>query len=193
MTDQPEASHFQPRRKHFRLVGFLLGAGFVLIGFLAWLSLSGPLPAPTSVKGEKPPPPQAQPDNKAPTATSKTPAESTALLKNQLEQVLSEIREANQKKDLSQLLSHYSPNFPQLPQRAQNISKIWKIYDYPKMTFDIKEVRLLADNAALVRVTWDVEVQNISTLKNKNISKTYLIRFVKESGQWRIKALDKVE
>jgi hypothetical protein len=90
-------------------------------------------------------------------------------------------------------LSHYSPNFPQLPQRAQSISKIWKTYDYPKMEFEIKEVRLLADNTALVRVTWNVEVQNISTQKNKNVSKTYLIRFVRESGQWRIKALDNAE
>jgi len=193
MTDQPESSHSQPKWKRFRLPGFLLGVGFVLIGFLVWFSLSGRPSAPTSIKGEKAPQPQSQPDKNAPAAAPKVPAQSSAILKSQLEQVLSGIREANQKKDLSQLLSHYSPNFPQLPQRAQSISKIWKTYDYPKMEFEIKEVRLLADNTALVRVTWNVEVQNISTQKNKNVSKTYLIRFVRESGQWRIKALDKAE
>jgi len=193
MTDQPESSHSQPKWKRFRLPGFLLGVGFVLIGFLAWFSLSGTPSAPTSIKGEKAPQPQAQPGKNAPAAASKVPSESTAVLKSQLEQVFSGIRDANQKKDLSQLLSHYSSNFPQLPQRAQDISKTWRIYDYPKMEFEIKEVRLLADKTALVRVTWNVEVQNISTQKNKNVSKTYLIRFVRESGQWRIKALDKAE
>ena len=193
MTDQPESSHSQTKWKRFRLPGFLLGVGLVLIGFFVWFSLSGTPSAPPSSKGEKAPQPQSQPDKNAPAAAPKVPAESSAILKSQLEQVLSGIREANQKKDLSQLLSHYSPNFPQLPQRAQSISKIWKTYDYPKMEFEIKEVRLLADNTALVRVTWNVEVQNISTQKNKNVSKTYLIRFVRESGQWRIKALDKAE
>jgi hypothetical protein len=193
MTDQPESSHSPPKWKRFRLPGFLLGVGLVLLGFLAWFSLSGTPPAPTSMKGEKAPQTKAQPDKNAPAAASKAPSESTAVLKSQLEQVFSGIRDANQKKDLSQLLSHYSSNFPQLPQRAQDISKTWRIYDYPKMEFEIKEVRLLADKTALVRVTWNVEVQNISTQKNKNVSKTYLIRFVRESGQWRIKALDNAE
>ncbi|HEY9074268.1 MAG TPA: hypothetical protein VIN67_09075, partial [Desulfobaccales bacterium] len=88
---------------------------------------------------------------------------------------------------------YYSPNFPQLPQRAQRISKDWKVYDYPEMEFEIKEVRLLADKTAVAKVIWNVEVQNISTRKIKNVSKTYQIRFVQESGQWRIKALDKTE
>ena len=139
---------------------------------------------------------QARPDQSAaagPRVVPKAPAESNSALQGQMEQVLSGIKEANQKKDLSQLLSYYSPNFPQLPQRAQSISKDWKVYDYPKMEFEIKEVRLLADNTSVVKVTWNVEVQNISTKKIKNVSKTYLTRFVKESGQWRIKALDKTE
>ena len=68
--------------------------------------------------------------------------DSSAKLESQLAQVLDGIKEANQKKDLPQLLSHYSPNFPHLQQRAQNISKTWKIYDYPKMDFEITEVRL---------------------------------------------------
>ena len=61
------------------------------------------------------------------------------------------------------------------------------------MDFEITEVRLLADQTAVARVTWDIEAHNISTLKDKNISRTYLIRFARESGQWRIKSLDKEE
>jgi hypothetical protein len=61
------------------------------------------------------------------------------------------------------------------------------------MEFQIKEVRLLADNVALARVTWNVEAKNINTQKSKNFSRTYLIRFVRESGQWRIKSLENAD
>ena len=119
--------------------------------------------------------------------------DAAAALQSQLTQVLTGIKEANQKKDLPQLLSHYSPNFPQLQQKAQNISKNWKTYDYLEMDFHLKEVRLLADQTAVARVTWNVETRNISTRKNKNVTKTYVIRFARESGQWRIRALDPAE
>jgi hypothetical protein len=196
MTDRQKSFHLPLRWKRVWFHGFVLGLGFVLICFLAWSFLGGTSPPPAPPKGKQAPPAQAHPGPSPPAGplvASMVPGESTATLKSQLEQVLSGIKEANQQKDLSQLLSHYSPNFLLLPQRAQSISKSWKIYNFPKMEFDIKEVRFLDDHTAIARVTWDVEVQNISTLKNKNISKTYLIRFVKESEQWRIKALDQAE
>ena len=201
MTDNWKSSHVQRKWKHIWIHGFVIGVGFVLIGFVVWFLITGTPSSSTSHKGETAPQvqtPQVQaPPGEGPPAgppvASQAPMDSTAQLKSQLAQVLAGIKEANQKKDLPQLLSHYSPNFPQLHQRAQHISKTWKIYDYPKMDFEITEVRLLADQTAVALVAWDVEAHNISTLKNKNISKTYLIRFARESGQWRIKALDKEE
>jgi hypothetical protein len=77
-----------------------------------------------------------------------------------------------------------------LTQRAQSISKTWKIYDYPKMEFTITELKVMADDTVEARVTWEVEAKNISTQKSQNISKAYWIKFVRESGHWRIKALD---
>jgi hypothetical protein len=175
----------------------------VLIGFLIWWLIPGTPPAPPSVTGEKAaevhaPPEETQPGKGLPAGpgvTSQTPppVDPAAVLKSELTQVIAGIKEANQKKALPQLLSYYSPNFPQLQQRVQSISKAWKIYDYPKMDFEITEVRLLAGKTAEARVAWKVEAQNISTLKNKVISKTYLIRFAKEAGQWRIKALVKAD
>ncbi len=103
------------------------------------------------------------------------------------------MREANQKKDLSRLLSYYSSNFPGLTQRTQSISKVWKIYDYPKIEFEITDIKPLDDNAVMARVTWAAEAKNISTQKSKNITKTYMIRFVKDSGQWRILSLEDVK
>lgn len=201
MTKHRESFHSQPRWKRISIYGFLLGAGVVLIGFLIWLFIPGTPPAPPSVMGEKAtevqaPPGETQPGKSlpiAPVVTSETPVDPAAVLKRELARVIAGIKEANQKKALPQLLSYYSPNFPQLQQRVQSISKAWKIYDYPKMDFEITEVRLLAGKTAEARVTWKVEARNISTLKNKVISKTYLIRFAKEAGQWRIKALRKAD
>ena len=179
----------------------MLGVGVLLIGFLVWWFILGTPSSPPTITGEKAakgqaPHVEAQPGEGlpvGPAVTSQPPVDSPAGLKSELAQVLAGIKEANQKKALPQLLSHYSPNFPQLQQRVQNISKTWKIYDYPKMDFEIMEVRLLAGKTAEARVTWKVEARNINTLKNENISKTYLVRFARESGQWRIKALDKAE
>jgi len=195
MTDSQKSSDLPPMRKHFRIRGFVLVLGLALVGFLVWFFVRETPSPPTSNKSETVPQAQvlSEPSTTADRQVPSVSADANALLKNQLEQVLAEIKDANQKKDLSQLLSHYSANFPQLTQRAQSISKNWKIYDYPKMEFEIKEIKRLADDAALARVTWDVEAINISTQKSKNISKTYLIRFVRESGQWRIIALENAE
>ncbi len=186
--------HLPPRKKHLRLLGLLGGLGFVMIGFLVWFFFLG-APIPTAQKGieVEPASPAAQ-SSPGPRAASASPSvDSAAILRSQLEQVFIGIREANQKKDLPQLLNYYSSNFAQLTQRAQSISKAWKIYDYPKMEFEIYEIKLVAAHTAVARVSWEIEAQNISTQKRKNISKTYSVRFVKESDQWRIKALDEVQ
>ena len=174
----------------------MVGLGLLLIGFLVWVSYRGNSP-PTVKQGQETKPVQTQPQPTALTspqpeaaAPPKTP---TAALKSQLEQVIAGIREANQKKDLPQLLGHYSSNSPQLTQRAQTISKAWKIYDYPRMDFEVHEVKLLSDNKANAQVTWHVEAKKINAATAKSISNTYLINFVKESGQWRILSTERVK
>ena len=201
MTENRKSSHSQSGWKRISIYGFVLGAGVVLIGLFVWFFMKGTPASPPSLTGGRAaeiqvPHGETQAGKRLsvpPPAAAKVPAESTPALENQLAQVLDGIREANQKKDLARLLSHYSPNFPQLQPRVQQISKTWKIYDYPKMDFEIAEVRILADKTAQARVTWKVEAKNINTLKNSNFLKTYLIRFASESGQWRIKSLQKVE
>lgn len=168
----------------------------MLIGFLAWFLITGTPYSSDSQKGEIAPqvqPPLGASPPAEPPVSSKAPVDAAAELQRQLAQVLTGIKEANQKKDLPLLLSHYSPTFPQLQQRARTISNSWKAYDYLKMDFHLTEVRLLADTTAVARVTWDVETRPISTREKKNIAKTYLIRFARESGQWRIKSLDTAE
>jgi hypothetical protein len=197
MSENQKSSYARPGWKRFSIYSFVLGAVVVVIGLVAWFFMKGAPSSPPSLTGGKAaevqvPDRQTQPGKDLaapPPAAAEAPAEPTAPLESQLAQVLAGIREANQKKDLSQLLSQYSPNFPQLQQRVQQISKAWKIYDYPKMDFKITEIKLLANKTAQARVTWNVETQNITTSKNETIVKTYVIRFHKESGQWRIISL----
>jgi hypothetical protein len=206
MTENRKSSLSQSGWKRISIYGLVLGAGVVVVGFLLWFFMKGPPASPPSLTGGKaadiqvPHGETQDGETQAgkglsvpPAATAKVTAESTPTLQDQLAQVLDGMREANQKKDLAQLLSHYSPNFPQLQQRVQHISKTWKIYDYSKMDFEIAEARILADKTAQARVTWNVEAKNINTLKNRNFLTIYLIRFANESGQWRIKSLQKVE
>ena len=197
MSGNREPSHSQPKWKYVPVYGSVLGAAVVLIGLIVWFFMKGTPPSSPPLTGGKPAAVQVQNGKNrpgqglpvAPPVAAKVPAESTVSLEGQLAQVLAGIREANQKKDLSLLLSHYSPNFPQLQQRVQHISKTWKIYDYPKMDFKIAEVKLLSKETAQARVTWNVTAQNITTRKNKAILKTYVIRFGRESSQWRVKSL----
>ena len=140
----------------------------MLIGFFAWFLISGTPYSSDSQTGERAPPVQATQVQPGPGASppagppigSKPSVGATAELQSRLAQVLAGIKEANEKKDRPQLLSYYSPNFPQLQQRVRNISKNWQTYDYLKMDVHLTEVRLLADNAtAIARVTWEVETR----------------------------------
>jgi hypothetical protein len=193
MNYHPNPSYKVPKRKRLWVRGLL---GVVLVCSLASPFLGRTAESPTDQKTDQVQQAPARADQSAPAAPKVGPqatTQSTTDLKSQIERVLTGIKEANQNKDLSQLLSYYSSNFPQLPQRAQSFSKNWKVYNYPKMEFEIKGIRLVAENNAVIKVTWNVEVQNISTKKSKDMSKTYLVRFIKESGQWRINALKKMD
>jgi hypothetical protein len=195
MTENQKSSPGQAGRKHL-WVRILLPV-FVLLSIvlLARFFRGTPYP-PISDTSEKVPPAQILPIQNAPAANRVAPAapkDSSASLNIQLQQVLAGMREAHQKKDLPKLLSYYSPNFPSLAQRTQSVSKAWKIYDYPKIDFEIADIKPIADHAVMARVTWEAEAKNIHSLKSTHISKTYLIRFVSESGQWRIQALQNVQ
>jgi hypothetical protein len=172
--------------------GFLAGLVVLLLVYLGWFFLKG-TPVPSS-PGEKDAvssqglPPQASPSVKPPDLSAPVASETT---KSQLEKVLAGIREANQKKDLALFLSLYTPTSPGLAQRAQEISKSWTIYNYPKMEFTITELNPLSDGRILARVTWDIKMEIRSTKKLRNVSKAYLVWFENDSGHWRIQALEK--
>jgi hypothetical protein len=194
MADTQTSSLLKRRLKQLWVHGFIWGIAIVLIALLIWFLLGGGSSTSVPQQAKKAPPVKAAPAPSLPTSPAVAPptphpGPPATNLKEQLSQVLAGIKQANQQKDLAKLLSYYSPNFPRLTNRAQNISKSWKTYNYPNMDFVIKEVKRLNEDTALARVIWKVEAQYLGTQKYKNISKTYLIKFVKESGRWRIEAM----
>ena len=168
--------------------GFLIGLTIGAVGFIAYYSITGiPLFPPT---GETVSQPLAKSSLSrlcpSPPRSPGGPSDPVASLEPQLTEVLNGIKETNQKKDLARLLSFYSPNFPELGKRTKSITKSWKTYDYQKMAFKLHEINSLTEDTALAWVTWDVTTKSLTTQETKNISKTYQVTFVRESGQWHI-------
>lgn len=170
--DSPLLAHV----KRLWIHGFLAGLAVVLVILSLWYFLWG-WPLGSAPEGQE----EAKP------TLSQTPA----TLKAELEAVLARLAEANQKKDLPQLLSLYDPAFPDLQHKTEEISRTWKIYDYRSLRFRIEEIKSQSPENASARVTWEVETRNRATLEVKDLSKSYLVGFVKDVGQWRIRFLEK--
>jgi hypothetical protein len=107
-------------------------------------------------------------------------------LELQLSQVFKGIKETTLRKDLDGLMKIYSPSFPNFSKKVQRLNRSWKMYDYQRMDFKIQEIKSLAEDSAVVLITWDVAVKELSSGKSKDISKTYKVNFIKENEQWHI-------
>jgi hypothetical protein len=188
--------------KRLWIHGFLAGLAVVLIILSLWYFIGGwplgsapegqkeatpiisqaPVTAPSAPSTQATP---TQPTSPADTAKPPTP------LKAELGAVLAKLAEANRNKDLPQLLSLYDPTFPDLPQKTEEISRTWKIYDYRSLRFRIEEIRSQSPGNAAAKVIWEAETRNRTTHEIKELNKTYLVWFTNDSGQWRIKSLGK--
>ena len=120
-------------------------------------------PAPGS--GSSGDPPGARPRDPAASRRRGWPP---ATLEAELSGVLAKLEEANQKKDLQQLLSLYSPSFPDLPQKAQEISRSWASYDYLSLNFKLTEIKSPTPDSASARVTWKIKTRQRQTQKIKD-------------------------
>jgi hypothetical protein len=188
---------------HGFLIGLLLGAlGFGAYYFFWPLSSLSPLKEQVDRSSGKtlseqvPPkaPVVSEPRQlAAPLATLQvTPQASShpeSTREQELSNILIKIKEATLKKDLVGLMNLYSPSFPGLSKKTKSITRSWKLYDYQKMDFKVHEIKVLSDNSLVTWVTWDVTVKDLAAGKLKNISKTYQISLIKESGQWHIMGL----
>ncbi|MEW6659433.1 MAG: zinc ribbon domain-containing protein [Thermodesulfobacteriota bacterium] len=184
--------------------GLLVGAG-LLIALLPWIFISGAPPPP----GPAPPVPQVIQEKPAPIApapAASTPASpqagkpagppvsetplTAAAVKDQLANVLRQLREAQLQKDISRYSQAFSPDFPDFDKRRQKTLAVWEAYDYPGLDFELAEVMLQDADHALAQVTWNLTVREKKTQIAKSESQTYKVWFSKDGGHWRISNLE---
>ena len=194
------ASALQALLKRLWIHGFLAGVGVLCVVLLICYFIWGwPFATPESPEDTQPTPTQALEAPVIPPApgleTPPSPRAAVsppATLEAELSGVLDKLEEANRKKDLQQLLSLYSPSFPDLPQKAQEISRSWASYDYLSLNFKLTEIKTPTPESATARVTWKIKARQRQTQKIKDTTKVYLVSFTRESDQWRIQDLQKV-
>ena len=169
------ASALQALLKRLWIHGFLAGVGVLFVIFLICYFIWGwPFATPEGPEETKPTPTQALVAPVTPPAPAlETPPPAGAVgppatLEAELSGVLAKLEEANQKRDLQQLLSLYSPSFPDLPQKAQEISRSWASYDYLSLNFKLTEIKTPTPDSASALVTWKIKTRQRQTQKIKD-------------------------
>ena len=190
------------------VTGALAGGAIIIILLLIIVfSRTGtpppPAPAPqaTAPPAEAPAPPAPPaaapvpvptPPATAPGPPAEAPAPGTEL-KDQLQSVLSTLREAQLKKNISEFMSVYSTGFPNQEEKRAAALKAWDNFDYANLVFTVDKVQGIDADNALAWVTWYMDIRNRSNQELASATQTYQVRFAKESGNWRIRELKEVE
>ncbi|MFZ5453533.1 MAG: double zinc ribbon domain-containing protein [Thermodesulfobacteriota bacterium] len=178
------------------MVGLLIAGGIIILVLLVMLISRGTRTAPPA---SPPAPPAAAPATPAappaPGATAPAPGAEAqpSNIKEQLQKVLSQMREARLKKDIVLLMNCYSATFPDLEEKRAEALKSWENYDYTNLVFTIDSVEPLDADNINAKVTWYVDFKNRSTGELISATQTFQVRFARELGQWRIRSLEETE
>jgi hypothetical protein len=140
-----------------------------------------------------PAPPAAPPRAEAPAPPAVAPAAPEEQLKGELHQLLSTLREAQLRKNLTQLLGCYSADFPHLEAKRQDIEKAWANYDYTTLTYTLDDLKTLDADHVRARVSWFIDLKNLKTGETTSLIQSFQVGFARESGQWRIASLEEME
>jgi hypothetical protein len=168
------------------VMGTLAAAGIIIILLLILLfSRSAPPPTPPAVAPQAAAPAPA-PQVTAPTAPAPAAPAAEANLKGQLQSVMSTLRDAQVKKNISEFMSVYATTFPNYDQKRQDTLASWEDFDYANLVFTVDKVQAIDPNNALSWVTWYMDVRNRDTQELSSATQTYQVRFIKQQGGWRI-------
>jgi hypothetical protein len=103
--------------------------------------------------------------------------------------ILEQIRTGQLKKDLQLIINAYSPDFPNIYQKKENILKTWQQYDFLEMHYKIENTQKLNDHTIIAKVVWDITLEDLRSRKKSNLLKEYTIHFSDVSGKWLIQEL----
>jgi hypothetical protein len=107
--------------------------------------------------------------------------------------LLNQIRDAQYKKDIQSFLKAYAPTSPGLAQKREQALKIWGRYDYLDLQHQITNVQQKDATTILGVVTWNFKTRDRKNNEIQTYSKTYQVKFSKESGEWLIQEIEAME
>jgi hypothetical protein len=107
----------------------------------------------------------------------------------QINGILEQIRTGQLKKDLQLIINAYSPDFPNMYQKKENILKTWQQYDFLEMHYNIENIQKLNDHTIIAKVVWDITLEDLRSRKKSNLLKEYTIHFSDVAGKWLIQEL----
>jgi hypothetical protein len=178
------------------VMGILAVAGIIIILLLILLfsrTASPPTPPAVAPQAVAPAPAPATPTPRTPAPpvgplTALTPSAPTtgANLKEQLQKVLTTLRDAQMKKNISEFMSVYATTFPNFDQKRQATLSSWENFDYANLVFTVDKVQAIDPKNALAWVTWYMDVRNRNTQELSSATQTYQVRFIEQQGGWRI-------
>jgi hypothetical protein len=182
---QPSASPGPPASMPSWIIGLLIASGIIIITLLILLFSRGV---------STPPAPPPAPTPKASVAPAPAPAPPAAAdLRVQLQNVLATLREAQLHKDIAKFMSVYSPTFPDLENKRANTLKSWEHYDFTNLVFTVDKIQAIAPDNAVALVTWYIDTKDRRSQELTSSTQTYKVRFVRQEGKWRIRALEEVK
>jgi hypothetical protein len=103
--------------------------------------------------------------------------------------ILEKIRTAQLKKDIHLILNAYSPDFPNIDKKKENILKIWQQYDFLDMHYNIENIQKINAHTIIAKVVWDITLEDLRSRKKSTLLKEYTIYFSDISGKWLIQEL----
>ncbi len=178
------------------VIGALAGAGIIIIILLIVIfSRTSPTPAPPAPTPQAvaPAPPAPAVTPSPPAAPAPAPTAPEEELKGKLQKVLSTLRDAQLKKNITEYMSVYAANFPNSEQKRQDTLNSWESYEYANLVFTVDKIQTIDANNALAWVTWYMDIRNIKNKELSSATQTYQVRFVQEQGNWHIQELKEVQ
>ena len=177
-------------KRIWRQLLFIWGAVIILAVF--YLVVLGFMP-PTPRQGQEKPQVLSGAGGEM-TSAEPAPAARTAFpdgpIHEKLLKLLQQIRDAHYKKDIHMFLEAYSPTFADIEQKRDLTLKSWRRYDFLDVQFQVTGLRQEDENTLNGVVNW-----TFKTLDRKNnaittTSRSYDVKFTKESGQWLIQGIE---
>jgi hypothetical protein len=162
------------------IIGLLVGSGMMIITLLVLLFSRGVSP-----------PPAPAPNTSVAPAPAPTPT--VAPLKVQLQNVLSTLRQAQMHKDIAKFMSLYSLSFPDLENKRANTLRSWKLYDFTNLVYTVDKIQTINPDNAVAWITWYIDTRDRRSQELSSSTQTYKVRFAREQGNWRIRALEEVK